>query len=51
MMFKMNIRYSSNKPPVSEFFQVANINYAKDDGTVLRDTALKPIGKTSKKNS
>jgi hypothetical protein len=51
MMFKMIIRSSSNKPPVSESFQVTNINYAKDDITVLRDTALKPIGKTSKKNS
>jgi hypothetical protein len=51
VMFKMIIRYSSNKPPVSENFQVANINYAKDDITVLRDTVLKPIGKTSKKNS
>ncbi len=45
MMFKIIIRYSSNKPAVSEIFQVANINYAKDDITVLRDTVLKPIGK------
>jgi hypothetical protein len=45
-MLKMIVRYSSDKQPSSEIFQVANIDYAKDDITVLKDTVLKPIGKT-----
>jgi hypothetical protein len=45
MTLKMIVRYSSDKQPFLEIFQVANIDFAKDDITVLKETVLKPIGK------
>ncbi len=47
-MLKLIVRYSSDKSPVYEIFQVANVDYAKDDLKVLTDTVLKPLGKNLK---
>jgi hypothetical protein len=46
MMLKLVVRYLSGKKPFSEIFQVKNIDYGKDDITVIKDTVLKPIGET-----
>jgi hypothetical protein len=45
-MLKLAVRYLTSKKPFLEIFQVANIDYGKDDITVIKDTVLNPIGKT-----
>jgi hypothetical protein len=37
IIFKLFVRYLSDKQPYSEIFQVAFINYTEDDTALLRD--------------
>jgi hypothetical protein len=46
MMLKLVVKYLSSKKPFSETFQVANIDYRKNDITVIKDAVLQPTGKT-----
>lgn len=48
MILKLIVRFHSNKQPFSRLFQIANVDYAKDDLGVLKDTVLKPIGQSLK---
>jgi len=43
MTFKMLLRYS-DKQSASKLFQIASIEYSKDDIVILNSTVLKPVG-------
>jgi hypothetical protein len=43
MTFKMLLRYS-DKQSVSKLFQIASVEYSKDDIVILNSTVLKPFG-------
>ena len=49
MITKLILRYSDGKPPLYRLFQIASVDYAKDDIAVLRNTVLSPIGASLKK--
>ncbi len=42
MILKLIVRFNDTKPPISRLFQVANVDYLKDDIDILSDTVLKP---------
>jgi hypothetical protein len=43
MTFKMLLRYS-DKQSASKLFQIASVEYSKDDIVILNSTVLKPVG-------
>jgi hypothetical protein len=44
MILNLVVRHSSNKPPFSKLFQIASVDYKKDDIKILSCTVLKKKG-------